>query len=207
MICDSLMAYRSSAKTWSNSDVDTRNRIDVTELKHVVHFCRWVRCPPTSTNTNGMSCKWKFSIILNILFPFHSSHNSINRIAYLNFYCKLVNTLRCLSAMQYILLGRNIIWFRYSINLIEKITNWITLKVKDREKRLEQLKTIKYKEIVSMNWVIMGQRVEGVFWLKSKPRRALTPKNYFCYWSSLSWTVLLIQIYATFTYCFRFLSR
>lgn len=47
--------YLSSARTWSNSHVDTRNRIDVTEQsKHLVHFCRCVRWPPTSTNTNGM---------------------------------------------------------------------------------------------------------------------------------------------------------
>lgn len=49
--------HLSSASTWSNSELDTRNIIEVTEVsKHLVHFWRCVRWPPTSTNTNGMFC-------------------------------------------------------------------------------------------------------------------------------------------------------
>ena len=56
--------HLSSASTWSNSEVETRKRIDVTEpSKHFVHFWRCVRWPPTSTNTNGMFCVYKKRII------------------------------------------------------------------------------------------------------------------------------------------------
>lgn len=44
----------SSTKTWSNSELETRKRIDVTESKHWNHFCLWDRCPPTSTNRKGI---------------------------------------------------------------------------------------------------------------------------------------------------------
>lgn len=61
-----FQSYLSSARTWSNSDVETKNNIDVTEQsKHFVHFCRCVLCPPTSMNTKGMFWKIKKRKIIN----------------------------------------------------------------------------------------------------------------------------------------------
>lgn len=127
---DSIQTYRSSAKTWSNSDVDTRNKIDVTELKHVVHFCRCVRWPPTSTNTNGISYvktnNWVLFIIPTRIINCFLSFVFI----YLNFDCEFINTFCCFTAMQYIFLWRYVAGLGYSIDFIKKVTNWITLKWK-----------------------------------------------------------------------------
>ena len=43
----------SSNRTWSYSELEAMKRMLVTELKHWNHFCRWVRCPPTSTKRKG----------------------------------------------------------------------------------------------------------------------------------------------------------
>lgn len=50
----SLFVRLSSTKTWSNSEDETKNNIEVTESKHWNHFCLCDLCPPTSTNRKGM---------------------------------------------------------------------------------------------------------------------------------------------------------
>lgn len=49
----SLFVRLSSKSTWSNSEEETRNKMEVTESKHWNHFCLWDLWPPTSTNRNG----------------------------------------------------------------------------------------------------------------------------------------------------------
>lgn len=50
----SLLILWSSSRTWSNSEDETINKIEVTELKHGIHFLLWLFCPPTSTKRKGM---------------------------------------------------------------------------------------------------------------------------------------------------------
>lgn len=144
--------HRSSAKTWSNSEVETKNKIDVTERsKHFVHFCRCVRWPPTSTKTKGIS--WNQS--KNWVSDRWDEMNGL-WLTYFDFYCKFVNTFCRLPTVQNILVRWNIIRSWYSIDLIEEVINWITLRIIDK------------RETINFNW-LRGSRGSATYNLKFSP--------------------------------------